>query len=232
MTRTGKIARLPRALREELNGRLQNGAQGKRLVAWLNAVPEAQAVLKAEFGGRAISEQNLSEWKQGGYREWQAHREALERAGELAASASELTGKAGAMADHLAIVLTSRYVAALAEWDGDLEGGNGQKLRVLRALCQDVVELRRGDHSAARLKLEQARVEAGREQTEEELLEHFERWAKNPTVRAAICGGCVSPEDRERRLREIFGLPPLAASPQAGEKAGQESNPIQPNPTS
>jgi hypothetical protein len=33
MTRTGKIARLPREVREELNRRLQNGEQGKRLVA-------------------------------------------------------------------------------------------------------------------------------------------------------------------------------------------------------
>lgn len=232
MTRTGKIARLPRALREELNRRLQNGGQGKRLVAWLNALPEAQAVLKAEFGGRAISEQNLSEWKQGGYHEWQAHREALERAGELAASAGELTEKAGAMADNLAIVLTARYVAALAEWDGDPEGGNGRKLRVLRALCQDVVELRRGDHSAARLKIENERLREQQDWTEEELIEHFQRWAQNPKVRAAICGGCLTPEQKEQRLREIFGLSPQAASPQAVENASLESNPIQPNPTS
>jgi hypothetical protein len=36
----------------------------------------------------------------------------------------------------------------------------------LRELCNDVVALRRGDHSAARLKIEQARLERDREKTE------------------------------------------------------------------
>jgi hypothetical protein len=34
MTRTGKIARLPAALREELNQRPLDGKQGKQLVFW------------------------------------------------------------------------------------------------------------------------------------------------------------------------------------------------------
>ncbi len=36
MARTGKIARLPRALREELNRHLDEGEAGVDLVAWLN----------------------------------------------------------------------------------------------------------------------------------------------------------------------------------------------------
>lgn len=42
-------------------------------------------------------------------------------------------------------------------------------------LCQDIVELRRGDHSGARLNLERER-----ERTEEVVVAHFKRWAKNP----------------------------------------------------
>ena len=45
MTRRGKIARLPRAVREELNRRLLNGETGARLVAWLNGHPETKRVL-------------------------------------------------------------------------------------------------------------------------------------------------------------------------------------------
>jgi hypothetical protein len=44
MTWLGKIARLPRERREELNGRLQNGEVGRKLVEWLNGLPAAQAV--------------------------------------------------------------------------------------------------------------------------------------------------------------------------------------------
>jgi hypothetical protein len=70
MTRTGKIARLPREIREQLNRRLQDGEPGKKLVEWLNSLPEVKAALNTQFGGRRVSEQNLSEWKAGGYRDW------------------------------------------------------------------------------------------------------------------------------------------------------------------
>jgi hypothetical protein len=56
LTRNGKIARLPLAVRQELNRRLDDGEQGKNLVAWLNALPEVQAIVAAEFGGKAIRE--------------------------------------------------------------------------------------------------------------------------------------------------------------------------------
>ena len=39
MTRNGKIARLPRAIRDELSRRLQDGEPGKHLVQWLNWNP-------------------------------------------------------------------------------------------------------------------------------------------------------------------------------------------------
>ena len=56
MTRNGKIARLPAALREELNQRLLNGEQGQPWVEWLNSLPQVQSVLRAKFQGIPISE--------------------------------------------------------------------------------------------------------------------------------------------------------------------------------
>jgi hypothetical protein len=47
MTRNGKIARLPAAIREELNQRLFDGEPAKPLIEWLNGQPRVQAVLKA-----------------------------------------------------------------------------------------------------------------------------------------------------------------------------------------
>src|SRR5208282_4794000 len=67
MTRVGKIAHLPHDIREQLNRRLMDGETGRDLVAWLNSLPETQRVTLALFDGRPVSEQNLSEWKQGGY---------------------------------------------------------------------------------------------------------------------------------------------------------------------
>src|SRR5947207_11024149 len=78
ITRKGKIARLPKAVRDELNDRLLEGEPGNYLVNWLNEMKEVQAVLAENYGGRSINEQNLSEWKQGGFEDWRRHQESLE----------------------------------------------------------------------------------------------------------------------------------------------------------
>ena len=233
MARNGKIARLPREIRDELNRRLQNGEQGAPLLAWLNGLPEVQQILARDFGGSPISKQNLSEWRAGGFAEWQARQDTLDQARELAADAKEITAATdGRLTDHLATVLAARYAALLQGWNGDLTEEFRRELRTLHGMCQDFVELRRGDHSGARLKMEQERLDRVREKTEEEVIAHFQRWLKNPEVRDLVCQNYVSPEEREARIREIFGRPPEPPeSPEVAVSAGGESNPVKPNPT-
>ena len=77
MTRTGKIARLPNDLRDQLNRRLHDGEKGKTLLKWLNALPEVRAVLAAEFNRQPIRPCNLTEWKQGGHRDWLVSQDAI-----------------------------------------------------------------------------------------------------------------------------------------------------------
>ena len=127
-------------------------------MAWLNAVPEVQAVVATEFGGKSIREQNLSEWKRGGYPDWLAQQEALEWAERLSEDAVEWDREGcPPLTDTLALWVASRYAVAtrrVAEADGP-EGW-----RLLREICGDVVELHRGDHSAQRLLLERERTAA------------------------------------------------------------------------
>jgi hypothetical protein len=230
MARNGKIARLPRKIRDELNRRLQDGGQGVPLLAWLNGLPQVRQVLAKDFGASAISKQNLCEWRAGGFAEWQARQEALDQARELAADAGDITAVTdGRLTDHLATVLAVRYASALSGWNGEVTDEFRKKLRALRGLCQDIVELSRGDHSGARLKMEQDRLDDSRAKTEGEVVAHFQRWLKNSGVRDLVCQDYVSPKERERRLREIFGL---AAQPsEAAGSNGNESNPVKPNPT-
>lgn len=158
MTRVGKIARLPRAIREKLNRRLEDGESGVDAVEWLNAQPKVQAVLAAEFGGRPISEQNVSEWKLGGYVEWQKHQDALTLARELAANAKELAeaSDGGSLADTVSPLLAARYAAILNNLSA-VTGTSAEDLKLLRDVCSDLVALRKGDHSAERLKLDRER---------------------------------------------------------------------------
>lgn len=158
VTRNGKIARLPRSVRESLNCRLQDGEEGKKLVQWLNELPEVRAVVTADFRGKAIREQNLSEWKQGGYRDWVAQQEALEMAERIGEDAAEWSaGGRPPLTDTLAMWLAARYVVATRQL---AEAEAPESWRLLREMCGDVVELRRGDHSAQRLELERERVAA------------------------------------------------------------------------
>ena len=217
MTRTGKIARLPSEIREELNCRLQDNEPGGSLLAWLNMLPDAREVLARHFGGSAITKQNLYEWRLGGFAAWQARQETLAQARELMGEAAELAAATeGKLTDHLATVVAARYASALAGWNGEVTEELRRKLRALRGLCQDIVELRRGDHSGARLKMEQERLEREREKTEEEVVAHFQRWIKKSALRDLIGSHELGEEEKQRRMREIFGLPPKPAESAPG----------------
>ena len=116
MKRRGKIARLPREIRQELNERLHEDEIGKSLAEWLNGLPEVQAVLKAHFEGALITEQNISEWRKRGYAEWVEHEEALEVAVRLGERAQEWKGKdLPPMSEALAYWLMGQLLLATRE---------------------------------------------------------------------------------------------------------------------
>ncbi len=155
MTRTGKIARLPQDVREQLNLKLQNNEMGEAILDWLNVLPEVRNVLEAQFEGKPINHQNLSKWRRGGWREWRAQQEAFDKIMGMASDANELKQLAAEpLTDNLTPWLVASYYvavkAAMAASTGDL--------KLLHEFCADMVALRRGDHSAARLKLELERL--------------------------------------------------------------------------
>src|SRR6266567_6492573 len=202
LTRNGKIARLPLAIRQELNRRLDEGEQGKKLVAWLNGLPAVQAIVATEFGGKAIREQNLSEWKQRGYRDWLAKQEALEITERLREDATEWTAEGRAsLTDTLAFWLVARYALATRRV---AETGGREGWRLLREMCGDIVALRKGDHTAERLEIERERLELEKEKVEKWTDEKLEELLKQPQTN----GERLSTEERARRIREIFGRPP------------------------
>jgi hypothetical protein len=217
MDRNGKIGRLPKTVRDELNRRLQNGEGGEELLKWLNSLPEVQAIMAAEFGGKPVRKQNLSEWRNGRYKHYLQQQEVLEMARQLSADAGVLQPPgAPPLTDHIGLWLTARYLLAIRKQAGKNPDGEPD-LKALREFCQDFVALQRGNNSAERLKIEQARLEREREKTEEEVFAQFKKWV------------WVSPEEQETRLRGKFGLPPKP--PDKDSPAASESNPVKPNPT-
>ena len=172
MTRNGKIARLPKAIREELNQRLEDGQMGIWLVEWLNSLPEVQTVLAEQFDGRAINEVNLTEWKGGGFLDWQARRDMRVHAQELAEESSDLkTALPGALAEHLNMVVAGRYAELLNQWNGAVDDAFVKRVKGLRLLSANITMLRREDVRVERLALEQDKRSDDKKTTQAKALE-------------------------------------------------------------
>ena len=150
--RNGKIARLPRSVREELNERLEQSEQSPQLLSWLNALPEVKKILQNDFAGLPISPQNLSQWRQGGFQEWLARRDLCEDALEVRRLAEEMDDEdsPSVLADDVAQVLAARFGSLIANWNGEVDDQFEAKSRVLNRLCRSVVQLQRGMHRANR----------------------------------------------------------------------------------
>jgi hypothetical protein len=160
MTRNGKIARLPQSVQAELNRRLDDHEPGKRLVAWLNRLPEVQAVITAEFGGRPIREQNLSEWKQGGYRDWQQRQERCALLRQLQAEAGELSAVTDGETFNrqLSLVLTAELMQAMREVLAQIKDPR-ERAQCLAGLAGRIAQLRREESNASRVRVIRERWE-------------------------------------------------------------------------
>ena len=146
MNRNGKIARLPREIRQELNERLSNEEMAKPLVAWLNSLPEVQAILAAEFEGVPIREQNISEWRKGGYQDWLQHESALEVAVRLGKTAEHWREERHpSMAESLVFWLMSQLLVA-TRYVNEAEGD--KKWQLVNKMCANVAKLQRIEQQA------------------------------------------------------------------------------------
>lgn len=87
-TRQGKIARLPFVVREEVCARLRDGEVGSQIVDWLNANHLPRGV-------DPINDENLSNWREGGYQDWLREQTRVDQIGKLSEYCLRLANKAG-----------------------------------------------------------------------------------------------------------------------------------------
>ena len=201
MKRRGKIARLPREIRQELNERLHEDEMGKSLAEWLNGLPEVQAILQAQFEGALITEQNISEWRKRGYAEWVQHEDALEVAVRLGERAQEWKGEdQPPMSEAVAFWLMSQLLVATREV-GKMEWE--KRWPQVNKMCAHLMKLRRIEQEATLRR-------RGEEDRQDEC-------APMPPVRSAQ-------ESRTQRAQPAAApaAPPASAS---GGQSGGEMNP-------
>jgi hypothetical protein len=154
LTHTGKIGRLPGAIREEVNIRLREGEKGRVLCGWLNSLPEVQKMLAADFDGKPVREQNLSEWRKNGHQEWLRVQQAGELMERLGTPGNEMAKMdPGAVLGTMTTFAAARYVVEMKKLGGR-GGDDGQAWNRMREFCQDLVALRRGEYLEQRLKFD------------------------------------------------------------------------------
>ena len=165
--RTGKIARLPRYVRDQLNERLERSEPGPQLLQWLNALKDVQALLQKNFAGVPISKQNLSEWRQGGFQEWLARRDFCEDIRDVGQMARHITNEySPTVADDAVVVLAGRFSTLIGKWDRQPDQQCEARARVLNGLCRSVVQLQRGMHRARRQSFELEQLQEEKEKAE------------------------------------------------------------------
>ena len=224
MPRNGKIARLPKPVRDQLNALLAEGLPGYKLIEWLNRRPEVQEVLTAEFFGEPVSHMNLTRWKQGGYQDWVLQQETRELVGRLTEEGDELLSDAKEpVSDRVGVWLAARYALLARKLAHD---GDTVDWKRLHELCTDVVSLRRSDHGARRLKLVEQRLQFEQQKALETKDKLFGQWSKEQAARKPPG---LSLEEQDRRMRAIFGMPPREpVEPMPGGPGFAECVPLEP----
>jgi hypothetical protein len=230
MTRNGKIARLPGNVRAELNQRLENGEEGPKLLTWLNGLSEVKKALKASYEGAPITKQNLSEWRLGGFREWQIRRELIEQARQLSEGRDEMEAAVDTslLAGALAGALAARYAVLLNSWDGEPDQKFEDKLRLLRGLNRDVALLQKTMHLANQQEKAAVQESEDRDNRETEglrqnCLDKLCSFTERDSI-AAVLGGGPRAQWLARAIISVkYGMPfPKEKPPRADEDLDKE----------
>lgn len=152
-TRIGKIARLSRETREQLNLRLLNGELGTTLLHWLNELPETKNLVNSVFAGKPISKQNLSEWRHGGYQDWLRHQHRQERFRQMSEQGAELEDNEGS--GDLFENFSRVVLAEMAEDIDDLHKlrNREERWQRLREIARDLARLQHGYNHSRKIQL-------------------------------------------------------------------------------
>ncbi|HXB59800.1 MAG TPA: hypothetical protein VNU95_09555 [Candidatus Acidoferrales bacterium] len=115
---TGKIARLPGDLREQINQRIFDGHSDPEILPWLNEFPVVKEMLAAKFKGQPITKQNMSNWRERGYQRWLDEKQNVISVENLGNYADRLTrAGAGRLAPAAAAVASGKLIQFLDTTD-------------------------------------------------------------------------------------------------------------------
>ena len=206
--RRGKIAQCPRHIRERIYAMLDDGKQGREVLAWANAQPEVVALVKEKFEGEPISDNNLSQWFKGGFLDWRAEQEEVEKTQKFAEFSLRLAGAAGgSVSEGAAAIAAGRIMTALESAEGETLINLVSSIGTLRGKEIDKAKLGLVEH---RNRQRDEQLDLERQRFQRLAVGKFIDWVANEEARA-IASGSASKEVKMDQLIELmFGKRPEA----------------------
>ena len=198
-----KIGRLLFAVRNELNERIRDGAQGAELLDWLNGLKETKRILREQKSG-PINAQNLTDWRSTGYKDWLEDQGDADRIRRLAEVSQTLAAAAGGnVAGVGCSIATAKIMDALESADDDK----------VADLATALVKLRSSENAAQKVALaeeknaiQKEQLELSRAKFERDTTRLFIKWAQSKDAIALATDKRLGSDEKTERLgRLMFG---------------------------
>jgi len=205
-----KIGRLPFAVRNELNERIRDGAQGAELLDWLNGLKETKRILREMGSSRGagpsgpVNAQNLTDWRSTGYKDWLEDQNDADRIRRVAELSHTIATAAGGSAAGVACnIATAKIMDALQSADEDQ----------IADLSKALVALRSGENAAQKVALAEEKnalakeqLELSRAKFERDTTRLFIKWAQSKDALALATDKHLGSDEKTERLgRLMFG---------------------------
>lgn len=198
--RNGKIARLPAKIRDQVNQRILDGQTADKILAWVNDSQELR-------GPRAITPQNLSEWRaeDGGFEEWKDEQEHVEHIRQLSEYALRLGEAAGgSITDGSAAIAGGRILEMLETADD----------KDFNKLCISLGFLRENELNAKKIEIAREKLKQRDRQLELEeqkfrrtTAELFLKWFDKEQARKIAAGTGAKEVKMDQLVQLMFGAP-------------------------
>ena len=198
-----KIGRLPFAVRNELNERIRDGAQGSDLLLWLNGLKETKKVMR-ELKTSIVNAQNLTDWRSTGYKDWLEDQNDADRIRRLAEVSQTLAAAAGGnVAGVGCSIVTAKIMDALESADEEQ----------VADLAHALVKLRASENAAQKVALaeeknaiQKEQLELNRAKFERDTTRLFIKWAQNRDALSIAADKRLGSDEKTERLgRLMFG---------------------------
>ena len=132
------------------------------------------------FLGNSINEQNITNWRQGGYQEWLVGRDAKSVVNQMREEAMCLNSEAlvggGPITDTLATVIAARYATIVAKSGCQPTGRCEPGTQSVPQYLPRYWGSSQGDHTAARLRQREARLVMDAVHKKDHIVTQFRKW--------------------------------------------------------